>query len=32
MKKAEDVAEMDADKKKYHRKLEMLLSDGTARL
>ena len=32
MKKAEKVAEMDADKKKYHRKLEMLMSDGTARL
>ena len=28
MKKAEEVAEMDADKKKYHRKLDMLMSDG----
>jgi len=29
MKKAEEVAEMDVDKKKYHRKLDMLMSDGT---
>jgi Flp pilus assembly protein TadD len=29
MKKAEEVAEMDADKIKYHRKLDMLMSDGT---
>jgi tetratricopeptide (TPR) repeat protein len=32
MKKAEAVAELDADKKKYHRKLEMLMSDGTVGL
>ena len=29
MKKAEEVAKMAADKKKYHRKLDMLMSDGT---
>ena len=29
MKKAEEVAEMDADKKKYHRKLDLLMSNGT---
>jgi Flp pilus assembly protein TadD len=29
MKKAEDVAEVDDDKKKYHRKLDVLLSDAT---
>ena len=29
MKKAEEVAEIDADKKRYHRKLDMLMSDGT---
>lgn len=29
MKKAEDVAEADDDKKKYHRKLDVLLSDAT---
>ena len=29
MKKAEEVAERDADKKKYHRKLDMLMSNGT---
>lgn len=28
MKKAEKVAELDADKKKYHRKLEMLMRNG----
>jgi len=28
MKKAEEVAEMDADKKRYHRKLDLLLSDS----
>jgi len=28
MKKAEQVAELDADKKKYHRKLEMLMRNG----
>jgi len=30
MKKAEDVAEMDADKKRYHNKLDLLMSDGTS--
>jgi Flp pilus assembly protein TadD len=29
MKKAEEVAEMDADKKRYHQKLDMLMRDGT---
>ncbi len=29
MKKAEEVAELDADKKRYHRKLDMLMSNGT---
>ncbi len=29
MKKAEEVAKMATDKKKYHRKLDMLMSDGT---
>lgn len=29
MKKAEDVAEIDADKKRYHRKLDMLMSNDT---
>jgi Flp pilus assembly protein TadD len=29
MRKAEEVAEIDADKKRYHRKLDMLMSDGT---
>jgi Flp pilus assembly protein TadD len=29
MKKAEEVAEMDDDKKKYHRKLDMLMSNDT---
>ena len=29
MKKAEEAAEMDADKKRYHRKLDMLMSDET---
>jgi len=29
MKKAEEVAEMDDYKKKYHRKLDMLMSNGT---
>ena len=29
MKKAEEVAEVDADKNKYHRKLDMLMSNGT---
>jgi Flp pilus assembly protein TadD len=28
MKKAEDVAEMDADKQRYHRKLDLLMSDN----
>ena len=30
MKKAEKVAEVDADKQKYNRKLDMLISDGTS--
>ena len=29
MKKAEEVAEMDVDKQRYHRKLDMLMSSGT---
>jgi Flp pilus assembly protein TadD len=29
MKKAEDVAEVDDDKKKYHRKLDLLMSNAT---
>jgi len=29
MKKAEEVAELDADKKRYHQKLDMLMRDGT---
>jgi hypothetical protein len=29
MKKAGEVAEMDDDKKKYHRKLDMLMSNDT---
>ena len=29
MKKAEEAAEMDADKERYHRKLDMLMSDET---
>jgi hypothetical protein len=29
MKKAEEVAEIDADKKRYHQKLDMLMRDGT---
>ena len=29
MKKAEEVADVDADKKRYHRKLDMLMSSGT---
>ena len=29
MKKAEEVAEMDADKKRYHNKLDMLMSNDT---
>jgi len=29
MKKAEEAAEVDADKERYHRKLDMLMSDGT---
>jgi hypothetical protein len=29
MKKAEEVAEMDADKKRYHNKLDLLISRST---
>ncbi len=28
MKKAEEVAEMDADKKRYHNKLDLLITDS----
>jgi hypothetical protein len=31
MKKAEEVSEMDADKKRYHNKLDLLMSNGTGR-
>ena len=31
MKKAEEVADMDADKKRYHNKLDLLMSNGTGR-
>jgi len=31
MKKAEKVAELDADKKRYHRKLDLLTGDGAGR-
>jgi Flp pilus assembly protein TadD len=30
MKKAEEVADMDADKKRYHNKLDLLMSNGTS--